>query len=87
MEAVPNSNQFVTIKRSKHDLLKISSLDILPVIDVDIFTKFSNVENNPSELIHESKIVAECFHKYGIVVVKDSVNKCIISNRIYKYLF
>ena len=48
-----------------------SSLNVLPVINLDLFIESAKYDE--PELIQESTKVAECLHKYGILVVKDPV--------------
>ena len=43
----------------------------MPVIDLDLYLKMSMEENLSEDALNECKKVAECFHRFGIILIKD----------------
>lgn len=65
MEAIPD----VKINVTESSKVVSSSLEILKVINLDLF---NSKHYDTPELIKESKLVADCLHEYGVVIIKDT---------------
>lgn len=43
----------------------------MPVIDLDLYLRAAAEDNVSDDALNECKKVAECFHRFGIILIKD----------------